>query len=130
MILDAIRRMIFDRAAGLSRIERMKLLNEHNKLRQGVDALPRIQRMKAMMRINEIRALLGAGVPEPVENPLLKALREVVDGVGDGLGIATLLEAIENAIVKLNQAGELTGDAEDLADRAITHWATREAAEA
>lgn len=65
MILEMLRRLVFDNAPGMSRLERMKLLNEHNKLRAGVESLVRLPRMKAMTQINAIRAMLGAGGVKP-----------------------------------------------------------------
>lgn len=60
MILENLRRLILDSAAGLSRLERMKLIVEYGEIRRTVDdlSLNRLERMRAIVRANEIRALL------------------------------------------------------------------------
>ena len=60
MILENLRRLILDSAAGLSRLERMKLIVEYGEIRRAVDdlSLNRLDRMRAIVRANEIRALL------------------------------------------------------------------------
>lgn len=125
---------VMDRAEGVSRLERMKLLREYNGIRQGVPDLSRVERMRALKRINEIRTVLGMGAeptPEPTpENPLVKTLREILAGARDNLDLRSLLDSIGIAVEGLSATGELVGEIEDLADAAITHWANLEAAEA
>ncbi|NCC41947.1 MAG: hypothetical protein EOM21_21570 [Gammaproteobacteria bacterium] len=74
-------------------------------------------------------ARLTGDVAAVVENPHLAALRAILAGASDALGLQGLLDAIDAAVSGLHQAGELLGDAEDVADRAITHWAQLEAAQ-
>lgn len=50
-----------DKGQALGRLERMRLVSEYNKLRGSVTDGNRIARMRGLKRMNEIRALLGAG---------------------------------------------------------------------
>ena len=114
----------------MNRIERMKLVVEYGGILRslGGGGLNRVERMRASVRNNQIRTLLGAG--KTAENTHVATLREILSGARDALGLQGLLDAIGAAVDALHGAGELLGDIEELADRAITHWATLEAAEA
>jgi len=116
----------------MTRVERMKLVVEYTgTLRTvGGGSLSRVERMRASVRMNQIRTQLGAGKTPAPENPHVATLREILSGARDALGLQGLLDAIGSAVDALHGAGELLGDIEELADRAITHWATLEAAEA
>ena len=120
-------RMVLDRAGGLTRVERMKLLTELKKARASIDggALKRIERMKLIMRMKEIRALLtDATTPETADaDPNAAVLREVADGKHDGLELGPLLDKIEAALIALRDAGKLEGATDALGERAIEHWA-------
>lgn len=62
--------------------------------------------------------------PEPAaESAEMKFLREVTSGTHDALALADLLEKIEASVVALQEAGQLTGEADKIANDAITRWA-------
>jgi hypothetical protein len=60
---------------------------------------------------------------EPAESAEVKFLREVTAGAHDALALADLLEKIEASVVALQEAGQLTGEADKIANDAITRWA-------
>jgi hypothetical protein len=119
-------RMLLDRAGGLTRVERMKLVTELKRARAGIEAgtLSRIERMRTVMRMKEIRAILGAeSGPKADDDPNVAALHEVTAGKHDALSLSGLLDMIDGAVTALNAAGKLAGDIDALAERAIEHWA-------
>jgi hypothetical protein len=60
---------------------------------------------------------------EPSE---VATLRAVAAGQHDSKGLPELYGLIQEAVNGLDEAGELTGDAEAVANEAITHWAELE----
>ncbi len=61
--------------------------------------------------------------PEPDQ---VKTLREVAAGQHDTKGLPELFGLIQEAVNGLDEAGLLTGDADGVANDAITHWAELE----
>lgn len=59
----------------------------------------------------------------PAESADLAFLKDVLRGAHDALALADLLEKIEASVMGLQEAGQLTGDADRIANEAITRWA-------
>jgi hypothetical protein len=70
-----------------------------------------------------IVAQLKAAEPEPAASPDLAFLQDVIRGAHDALALADLLEKIEASVMGLQEAGQLVGDADKIANEAITRWA-------
>lgn len=140
-----------DSAAPLGVMERLDLIDEIGEKRNAIGALGNdpmaaLEKIDILDRIGEIRILLGVGVtqapanrtiiePSPpevttveevVEHPEVKRLREVSEGKNDGDGLSGMFGIIQEACNKLNDDQLLTGDAEIVANAAITHWAEME----
>jgi hypothetical protein len=59
----------------------------------------------------------------PAASPDLAFLQDVIRGAHDALALADLLEKIEASVMGLQEAGQLVGDADKIANEAITRWA-------
>ncbi len=120
---------------------RLKLTGELSGLKKQIDALgtaatDMLARLKLAARSNEIRKQLGAGVPViqtapapsdvATEPDQVKTLREVTAGQHDTKGLPELFGLIQGAVNGLDEAGLLSGDADAVANEAITHWAELE----
>lgn len=99
----------------------------------GSDPLAMLTKLKLVARSNEIRKQLGATVatpdvkPEPQESEHIKTLKAVAAGEHDGKGVAELFGVIQEACNALaNDDGQVVGEAEVIANEAITHWAELE----
>jgi hypothetical protein len=79
----------------------------------------------AQKSLSDALQRLGAGISK-AENAFVVFLRQVVTGTKDNLGLGPLLAQIDEAITGLNGGGLLVGEAEEVADKAITHWAELE----
>lgn len=109
---------------------RMKLTGELGSLRKQIAALgtgagDMLARIWLVSRSNQIRKELGVG-SKPAENPHVATLRAVAAGQHDTRGLPELLGLIQEAVNGLDEAGLLTGDADGVANEAITHWAELE----
>lgn len=134
-------------APSLSPLERLKLSRELATVKTDLSVIAAgpaatLTRLKLVARANQIRARLGGGAnlpapepkpepkpeptPEPVEHPGVAELREVIAGQHDGLGLDALLSKIEKAAHALHEADALAGEAESVAQDAVTHWARLE----
>ena len=89
------------------------------------------ERVMALLRAR----VSGRSTPDPAplppavspdDNPYIARLREVADGRLDNADLAETLDKIEAAVLALDKDGALTGDAEDVANAAITRWAENE----
>lgn len=82
-----------------------------------------LARVKLAREVQRLLAELGEG---SAESEHVKLLREMVAGEHDTEGFADSYGMLQEAINALEEAGELVGEVEALAHRAITHWAERE----
>lgn len=121
----------------LSPIERLKLVQALRTERANLDAATTpIAKLRVVKAIREIRTKLGLGLaketqPEPAAqeaapNEHMEALRAIASGAKDGQGLNGLYADIAGAVNALHAAGQLEGEAVDLANAAITHWAELE----
>lgn len=129
----------------LSAIERLRLGKDLRAARADLSqAASPIAKLKVVKVIREIRQKLGLGAasdrtgadavtpPNPpateptTVSPHLVALRAVTSGGMDAQGLNALYGTILEAVNGLNDAGELAGEAVDVANAAITHWAELE----
>jgi hypothetical protein len=85
-----------------------------------------IQSRSMSKAIKSDLALLNGTATNTPENAFVVFLRQVVTGTKDNLGLGPLLAQIDEAITGLNGGGLLVGEAEEVADKAITHWAELE----
>ncbi len=119
-----------------SPLVRLRLGGKLAALNREIAAMPRdatkaMARLKLNQQRREVLAQLGESQPAPKpaeENEQVKTLREIVTGVLDRIGVIDLFSRMNAAIVALSDAGLLAGEAEAVADAAITHWAKLEAA--
>ncbi|GAB4059122.1 hypothetical protein [Uliginosibacterium sediminicola] len=112
-------------------IEKLKLTKilvqtraEINSLAGG-GPLVAVKRIKLARVITTTRIQLGA-LDDPAPTPggdHIATLREITAGKFDGDSLSAMYGRIATAVHALNDAGLLTGDAEDVANAAITHWA-------
>lgn len=122
---------------------RLKLTGELSRLKKQIDALgaaavDMLAKLKLVAQANVVRKQLGAGVPvlppKPApsdvtpESPHVGTLRAITAGNHDGQGLPELFGMIQEAVNALDEAGQLSGDVEELANDAITHWAELEEA--
>jgi hypothetical protein len=113
---------------------RMKLTSQLRGLKAqilalGKDPISMIKSARLAEQLRKIRKELGAstGMTKPqVELPHVTTLRAVAAGQHDSKGLPELYGLIQEAVNGLDEAGELTGDAEAVANEAITHWAELE----
>lgn len=109
---------------------RMKLTSQLRGLKAqilalGKDPLSMIKSARLAEQLRKIRKELGAstGMTKPqVESPHVTTLRAVAAGQHDSKGLPELYGLIQEAANGLDEAGELTGEADAVANEAITHW--------
>lgn len=124
---------------------RLKLTSELSRLKKQIDGLgvaatDMLAKLKLVAQANAVRKQLGAGVPvvpptpapsdAVVESPHIATLRAIKAGKHDSQALPELFGMIKEAVNALDEAGQLSGEVEALANDAITHWAELEEATA
>jgi hypothetical protein len=122
---------------------RLKLTGELSTLKKQIDALgiaagDMLAKLRLVARANEVRKQLGDSLvpvvqpkpvtpePEQADQEQVKSLREVIAGTHDGKSLPELFAIIQEAVNGLDEAGMLSGEADAVANEAITHWAELE----
>lgn len=133
-VLDAV----MDDASGSPSMEKLRLAGQLAGLLRDMQALGEdsanlLQKLKITGLIRDVLQKLGAGAapaqaPATAENEHVVTLRSVVSGVLDSLGVVELFGRIQEAVHALRDGDLLSGEAESVANDALTHWGELESA--
>ena len=123
---------VMDDASGSPSMEKLRLAGQLAGLLRDMQALGEdsanlLQKLKITGQIRDILQKLGAAAatvkePEQAENKHVSTLRSVVSGALDSLGVVDLFGRIQEAVHALRDGDLLSGDAEAVANDALTHW--------